>query len=204
MIGIVDYGLGNTQAFVNIYEQLNIPVFLAKTKNDLSKATHIILPGVGSFDWAMDRLNGSGMRSELDNLVLNSNLPVLGICIGMQIMSLKSSEGKSHGLGWINAEVKKLDNSKSNNKIRLPHMGWNTINIIDNIDIFHGLETEARFYFLHSYFVEPVNLSDILATSEYGCNFTSAIRNKKKFGVQFHPEKSHTWGTQVLKNFSQI
>ena len=83
-------------------------------------------------------------------------------------------------------------------------MGWNTINITDNIDIFHGLETEARFYFLHSYFVEPVNLSDILATSEYGCNFTSAIRNKKKFGVQFHPEKSHTWGTQVLKNFSQI
>lgn len=204
MIGIVDYGLGNTQAFVNIYEQLNIPVFLAKTKNDLSKATHIILPGVGSFDWAMDRLNYSGMRDELDDLVLGSNLPILGICIGMQIMSLKSSEGKSNGLGWINAEVKKLDNSKSNTQIRLPHMGWNTINIIDNIDIFNGIGSEARFYFLHSYFVEPINLSDKLATSEYGCNFTSAIRNKKKFGVQFHPEKSHTWGTQILKNFAEI
>jgi imidazole glycerol-phosphate synthase subunit HisH len=201
MITIVDYGLGNVLAFANIYKKLNIPVELASTGSELSSATKILLPGVGSFDWAMTQLNNSGMRETLDFLVLKKNIPVIGICVGMQMMANTSDEGDLEGLSWINAEVKRLDDS---NQACLPHMGWNDIDTIHKHPLFLGLEEEARFYFLHSYYFNQREPSQVLTQTYYHQLFTSSVCHKNIFGVQFHPEKSHRWGVQLLKNFSEM
>ena len=201
MITIVDYGLGNVLAFANIYKKLNIPVELASTGSELSSATKILLPGVGSFDWAMTQLNNSGMRETLDFLVLKKNIPVIGICVGMQMMAKTSDEGEMNGLGWINAEVKRLDNS---NDTCLPHMGWNNLTSVKKHPLFNNLDSNARFYFLHSYYFDQRDESQVLTKTLYNKSFTSSISHKNIYGVQFHPEKSHKWGVQLLQNFSQI
>lgn len=202
MITIVHYGLGNIQAFVNIYHRLNIPVTVAQNANDLSSASKIILPGVGAFDWAMQRLQSSGMRETLDDLVLNQAVPVLGICVGMQMMARRSEEGKLDGLNWIPGEVKRFDESLFKTKTHLPHMGWNDIQP-KNHPLFKGLQA-PRFYFLHSYYFMPDTLDDVLAKTEYAQSFASAVYQQQIFGVQFHPEKSHHWGVQLLKNFAEL
>ena len=204
MIGIIDYGLGNVHAFANIYERLNIPVMLAKTETDLEKVSHIILPGVGSFDWAMKCLIKSGMRDKLDYLVIDSKLPVLGVCVGMQIMAKKSDEGLAKGLGWVNANVLsfKADNIQSATKC--PHLGWNNVLPKVKSNLFHKLDKNSIFYFLHSYYLFPENPNDIIAQTNYGGLFTSAVSNQNIYGVQFHPEKSHDWGVQLLKNFAGL
>lgn len=204
MITLVDYGLGNIQAFANIYKRLNIPVTVADTVDELAKATKIILPGVGAFDWAMTRLNESGLRECLDDLVMEQKRPVLGICVGMQMMAGKSDEGELEGLGWIDAEVKKFDETAFTQKTHLPHMGWNDV-IPQRIGcLFRGLEDNPRFYFLHSYYFLPKKLEETLAVTDYNGQFTSAVRSGNIFGVQFHPEKSHQWGIQLLKNFAEL
>ena len=204
MITIVHYGLGNIRAFVNVYERLNIPVAVASTADDLRVATKIILPGVGAFDHAMDLLNGSGMRETLDKLVLDHGLPVLGVCVGMQMMAQSSDEGVLPGLGWIDGTVRKLPISALNSKTLLPHMGWNTIQ--SNIDnpLLVNLNNESRFYFLHSYFFHCSSQSDSISTTEYGIRFTSIVNTMNIYGVQFHPEKSHQWGIQLLRNFADL
>lgn len=204
MIAIVDYGLGNIHAFANIYKRLDIPYFFARTSEDLKLATHIILPGVGAFDYAMERLNASGMRSTLDHLVLETKHPVLGVCVGMQILACKSEEGTSNGLGWIDASVKLFDKSRVQGRTHLPHMGWNNVVPVSNGRLFEDREFSWRFYFLHSYYMEPSNSADILATSDYGISFVSAVNHNNIYGVQFHPEKSHSCGTQLLKNFARL
>ena len=151
MIAIVDYGLGNIRAFVNVYERLNIPMLVARSAKDLETATKIILPGVGAFDDAMTRLHASGMKEPLDELVLKKKVPVLGICIGMQILACSSEEGSLPGLGWVDGMVRKIDVSGLTDHTRLPHMGWNTIEPIEDNRLFSGLEKGSRFYFLHSY-----------------------------------------------------
>ncbi len=205
MITIVDYGLGNIQAFTNIYKRLDIPVSVASTHDDLAKADKIILPGVGSFDWAMTSLDNSGMRECLDDLVLNQGRPVVGICVGMQMMAKRSDEGTLPGLGWIEAEVKRFSSTdQDGKKILLPHMGWNDVIPLDTGDLFREVK-DARFYFLHSYFFSPSNQKDILAMTEYqGQRFASAVRSGTIYGVQFHPEKSHQWGINLLKNFAEL
>lgn len=202
MIFLVDYGLGNIQAFVNIYKRLNIDVNIAKNSEQLSKAERIILPGVGAFDWAMTKLNQSGMRECLDDLVAIKKKPVLGVCVGMQIMAKKSEEGEMSGLGWVDAEVKRFDDSKFHQQTHLPHMGWNEVSPLSDKCIFDGIES-PQFYFLHSYYFAPNNMNDALATTEYGDTFISAIRSENIFGTQFHPEKSHHWGIRLLKNFAE-
>ena len=204
MITLVDYGLGNIQAFVNIYKRLNIPVTVAGTVDELAKATKIILPGVGAFDWAMTRLTESGLRDCLDDLVLIKKRPVLGICVGMQMMAGKSDEGDLEGLGWIDAEVKKFDETAFTQKTHLPHMGWNDVIPQSTDCLFAGLVNEPRFYFLHSYYFLPKKIEETLAVTNYNGQFTSAVRSENIFGVQFHPEKSHQWGIQLLKNFSEL
>ena len=204
MITIVDYGLGNIRAFVNVYKRLNIETKLAKTAFDLADSTKIILPGVGSFDHAINSLNASGMRDELDHLVLDANVPVIGICLGMQIMGKYSEEGNLAGLGWIDGNVKLFKPGTTTSTTQYPHMGWNTIKPIRNTKIFDGLETEPRFYFLHSYYFDCKNDSDRLATTIYGNEFTSVFNHQNIYGIQCHPEKSHFNGVQLLKNFSQI
>lgn len=204
MIAIVDYGLGNIQAFANIYKRLGIPVSFAKTPEDLAGASHIVLPGVGAFDWAMEQLDSSGMRPALDHLVLTENRPVLGVCVGMQMMAHRSDEGSALGLGWFDAEVRRFDESLIQSRTHLPHMGWNDVEPAEDVGLFNGMGSGARFYFLHSYYFAPNDSSDVLATTDYCDRFACAVRRRNIHGVQFHPEKSHGWGVQLLKNFAEL
>lgn len=203
MITLVNYGLGNIQAFANIYRRLNIPVVVAERADELAGATNIILPGVGAFDWAMTRLEKSGMRACLDDLVMVQNRPVLGICVGMQIMARRSDEGELPGLGWIDAEVRKFDETKFTQKTHLPHMGWNDV-LPKRTDCLFSAMVAPRFYFLHSYYFLPANPDEVLAISDYNGPFASAVRSANVYGTQFHPEKSHQWGIQLLKNFAEL
>lgn len=204
MITIIDYGLGNIRAFVNVYERLNIPVSVARSVDDLESVKRLILPGVGAFDHAMTALNRSGMRDALDRLVLDNRVPVLGICVGMQILANTSDEGELHGLGWVNGTVRKFGSSAASPFLPLPHMGWNNVEPHHDSSLFSALDRDSSFYFLHSYYFECSNHEDAIATTEYGIRFSSAIHIDNIYGVQFHPEKSHHWGIQLLKNFAEI
>lgn len=203
MITVLDYGLGNVAAFVNIYKRLNIAVEVAATAEQLTGAEKIILPGVGAFDWAMTRLNESGMRERLDELVTVKKTPVLGVCVGMQMMAKKSDEGKLPGLGWIDAEVQRFDEAGFSQQTHLPHMGWNDVVPRTSDCLFKGMQS-PRFYFLHSYYFAPANADDVLAETDYNGSFASAARSGNVFGTQFHPEKSHQWGVTLLKNFAEL
>jgi len=204
MIGIVNYDLGNIHAFANIYKRLNIPAEIASTPQELRRAERIILPGVGAFDWAMTRLNESGLRDTLEDMVVGGGTPILGICSGMQMMANQSDEGKLQGLGWIDADVKKFDHTKLTQNTPLPHMGWNDVLPQGGDGLFRDLDSKAIFYFLHSYYFAPHNQDHVIAVTDYGGLFASSVRCGNVFGVQFHPEKSHEWGIQLLKNFAEI
>lgn len=204
MIHIVDYGLGNIQAFVNMYKRLGFDVCRATNAAELSGATKLVLPGVGAFDHAMSLLDASGMRPALDDLVLNQHTPVLGICVGMQILANGSDEGKLHGLGWIPGSVRAFKSDVRCANLALPHMGWNDVQPMAGSKLFAGLETDARFYFLHSFFFECKNSENSIATAAYGLDFSCAVSAKNVYGVQFHPEKSHHYGAQLLKNFAEL
>lgn len=204
MITIIDYGVGNINAFVNVYKRVDVPVKIARTKEDLEGAQKLILPGVGHFDHAMTQLNNSGMREKLDDLVLNQKIPVIGICVGMQMMANKSDEGVMEGLKWIDATVKKFDETKIQQVTRLPHMGWNDVKPVKDVGLFEGLQDNSIFYFLHTYYFECNNSEDIMAVTEYGGEFASAAHHENKFGIQFHPEKSHHYGEILLHNFAKL
>ncbi|WP_394210631.1 imidazole glycerol phosphate synthase subunit HisH [Enterovibrio calviensis] len=202
MIGIIDYGLGNIRAFGNIYKRLGIPYFYVQKPEQLTQATKLILPGVGSFDFAMEKLNNSGMRDALDDLVLNQKMPVIGICVGMQIMANSSEEGESAGLGWIDATVRKIvvDNHRKN---PLPHMGWNTISVKKESSLFLKIEDNPQFYFLHSYYFDCAD-SERLAVANYSHDFNCIVSKDNIYGIQCHPEKSHHNGVTLLKNFGEV
>ncbi|MDC0863357.1 imidazole glycerol phosphate synthase subunit HisH [Candidatus Pelagibacter sp.] len=195
---IIDYGIGNIKAFKNIYEKSNINVQVVSKKNQFEDVTHLILPGVGAFDWAMSKLNESDLRETLDTLVLDKKIPILGVCVGMQMMASQSEEGVLPGLNWIKGKVLKLDENTL-----LPHMGWNTIKFSVKSELFNNIEN-PEFYFLHSYYYKIEDDKNILSTSEYGELFTSAIYKENIFGTQFHPEKSHENGIKILENFVKI
>jgi glutamine amidotransferase len=204
MIAIIDYGVGNIKAFANIYKNLGIPFKVAKSAADLEDVTKLILPGVGSFDHAMQSLQNSGMKERLDELVLEKKLPVLGICVGLQILAKSSDEGKLDGLGWLDAHVKKFDESKLSSMTPLPHMGWNNINIVQYNALLKNLDKDARFYFLHSYFIDSDDNSIVAATATYSETFTSIVHKDNIYGIQPHPEKSHQNGITLLKNFGEL
>ena len=204
MIAIVDYGLGNILAFANVYKRVNIDVMVARTAAELRGATRIILPGVGAFDHAMHMLDGSGMRDTLDELVLGARVPVLGVCVGMQILARCSDEGQKAGLGWIDGRVREFRSIQMERPLPMPHMGWNDVAPLRPNALFRELETDAKFYFLHSFFFECVRAEDIAATTSYGLEFSSAVASGNIHGVQFHPEKSHHFGAQLLKNFAEL
>ena len=200
MISIIDYGLGNVKAFSNIYKSLDIQHKIIKKIDDLHNSSKIILPGVGSFDWAIKKLEDSGFKEILNDLVLNKKIPFLGICVGMQLISDRSEEGSLNGLGWIKGKVKKIP--LDDNSIIVPHMGWNNVELEKNI-LFKGIDN-PNFYFLHSYFFDPLNTDSIIGTTYYGKRFASIINTDNIFGIQFHPEKSHENGIRILKNFAKL
>jgi len=204
MITIIDYGLGNIRAFINVYDRLNIETKVAKTAEDIAGSTKIILPGVGSFDYAMSLLNRSGMRDELEKQVFDNKIPIMGICVGMQILARSSDEGQLPGLGWIDGNVRLFDSTTIPYKTRLPHMGWNSINPRNSIGLLNGFNNESKFYFLHSYYFECENKDHIIATTDYGMKYASAVKKDNIWGVQFHPEKSHGNGVRLLQNFSNL
>jgi glutamine amidotransferase len=204
MITLIDYGVGNIFAFQNVYKRLDIQTKIAKTTQDLEDAEKLILPGVGAFDYAMNQLNKSGMRQKLDELVLYKKIPVIGICVGMQMMGNRSDEGSMEGLKWIDADIVKFDENLIKHRTKLPHMGWNDVKPTKDHPLFKGLEDNAIFYFLHSYYFKCNNIEDSIALSDYGISFTSATNYKNVYGIQFHPEKSHQYGEKLLHNFAKL
>ena len=204
MMTIVDYGLGNISAFLNVYRRSNIDARTAATPGELKGATRIILPGVGSFDHAMTQLQRSGMRETLDDLVLNRRVPVLGVCVGMQMLGRSSDEGALPGLGWIGGSVTRLATLIGDQALPLPHMGWNDVRVVSRDPLFDALDADARFYFLHSYYFACDRPEDALALASYGREFACAVHAGNVYGVQFHPEKSHRWGTRLLHNFARL
>ncbi len=205
MICIVDYGVGNIQAFLNLFTRLGIKAQRASTKKTLTEASHLVLPGVGHFDHAMEKLNNSGLREPLENLVIGSNIPILGICVGMQMLAKNSEEGVLSGLGWVSGKVRAFSKNPKSSKLSLPHMGWNTLDLKKS-DLLstQDMDKLSQFYFLHSYYFDADDKSIVSATSNYGFNFDAVISQKHIHGVQFHPEKSHKWGQDLLINFSNF
>lgn len=204
MIHIVDYGLGNVQAFLTMYKRLGIEAKRAKTVEDLVDASKLVLPGVGAFDHAVNLINQSGMRSVLDTMVMVEKIPVLGICVGMQILASSSEEGRLPGLGWIAGKVRSFRSAEQSASLPMPHMGWNDVHPKLDSPLFEGLVKDARFYFLHSYFFECDDQSDVAASASYGLDFSCAVAAGNVYGVQFHPEKSHHFGAMLLKNFWEL
>ena len=204
MITIVDYGLGNVRAFVNVYKRLNIAVRTAANADELRGSEKVILPGVGSFDHAMELLERSGMRDTLDDMALNRRVPILGICVGMQMLARSSDEGRLPGLGWIAGSVRRLAPLMAESPLPLPHMGWNDVRVVSRDGLFDQLEIDARFYFLHSYYFDCDRADDAAAVVRYGRDFACAVHAGNIYGVQFHPEKSHRWGTRLLQNFASL
>ena len=204
MVTIVDYGSGNINAITNIYKLLKIPFSVASKPNEIEDAERIILPGVGSFDHCMGKLNNSGLKQVLNRKVIIDKIPVLGICIGLHLMASESEEGVLSGLGWIDGYVKKFDESKLIFKPKLPHMGWNSIQVKTNSELFKGVNQEHGFYFIHSYYIEVKNKEDIMTITNYENDFVSGINRLNIYAVQFHPEKSHSNGMKLLQNFSEL
>jgi len=199
MISILNYGIGNINAFANIFSKLNVHYNIVNNKSDLSKAHKILFPGVGSFDNAINLLNISGLRDTLEHLVIQKEIPILGVCVGMQMFAESSEEGILGGLGWLNAKVKKI---QANSSLIVPHMGWNNIEECKQHYLLNGLSNEAYFYFLHSYYFDSYEIDEIVSKTNYGNLFDSIVCKKNIIGVQFHPEKSHNFGLQLLNNFA--
>lgn len=204
MITIVDYGSGNIKAIANIYEKLKVDFSIASVPEEVIGAKKIFLPGVGAFDETISKLDSTGFREVLDKEVLENNVPIMGICVGMQILADSSEEGICKGLGYIKGKVKKLDSNLILQKPKLPHLGWNSIEIVRNNVLLQEIDPQFGFYFLHTYYFECADQNNVLATTNYGATFASAVHRENVFGIQFHPEKSHHNGIKLLHNFAKL
>ena len=202
-VGIINYGIGNVSAFKYAFKKLNCEAYIVDKPEQISDSTHLILPGVGSFDYAMDLIHKSGLISSISEGVLIKKKPILGVCVGMQIIFEKSEEGEKEGFGWIKGKVKKFKFSNAE-KIKIPHMGWNTIKNIESENKLCKELNGHEFYFLHSYYCVPENKDLIISTTEYGAEICAVVQQNNISGCQFHPEKSHDSGLKVLSNFLEI
>jgi imidazole glycerol-phosphate synthase subunit HisH len=201
VITIVDYGMGNVASIANLLRKIGAEVVISADCETIGKASLLILPGVGSFDEGMRNITRLGLKEVLDSRVLGDEIPTLGICLGMQLMGRRSAEGVLPGLGWIDFDVERFNPRDGSERLKIPHMGWNTIKPVKQSVLLEGLGESSRFYFVHSYHAVCGNSADVLATAHYGDEFTAAFERGNIAGVQFHPEKSHRFGKQLLGNF---
>jgi len=200
MIAIVDCNIGNTGSIKNMLKRVGKKSIITSDKSEIEKADKLILPGVGSFDTGMNQLKKLDLVDFLSELVLERKKPILGICLGMQLLTNYSEEGSQKGLGWIDAETIKFQHET----LKIPHMGWNTVAKNTNSNIVNSISNNSKFYFVHTYYVKCNIEENKLLMCNYGLDFDAAIISNNIFGVQFHPEKSHIHGMKLLKDFSNI
>jgi len=200
-VTIIDYGLGNIRSVQNMIKKIGCNSIISSDTNVILNSKKLILPGVGSFGKGMNNLKSKGLINTLNEKVLNDQTPILGICLGMQLMTKFSEESNLEGLDWIDAKTIKFQKSNMSDEYKIPHMGWSEIDIKKRSNCFVNVDKEQRFYFTHAYHVKCQDDSNVLATTKYGYNFTSAFIKDNIVGVQFHPEKSHVFGMQFFKNF---
>jgi glutamine amidotransferase len=204
MITIIDYGMGNLASVQNMFKRVGVPCEITGDLDKINKAQKILLPGVGAFDAAVQRIDATGLRSLLSQKAEVEKVPVLGICLGMQLLTKSSEEGKLSGLGWIPAKTIKFSFDAGSN-LKVPHMGWNEIHVVNQYPLINDLPPEPRFYFVHSYHVKAEDDKYVIARTHYGHDFDSMITNSDNiFGAQFHPEKSHKFGMKLFENFARI
>lgn len=201
MVVIVDFGMGNLNSVAKTFKLFNYFPKITSKKEDIISAKKIILPGIGHYATGMSNLKKSGLLEVLYTCVMENKIPVLGICLGMQIMTEWGEEGQSSGLGWVKGKTIRFSFAQKNRNLKIPHIGWNTIHQEKKNNLLKKIGNESFFYFAHSYYLQCEEKNDILATSQYGFDFTSVIQKNNIYGVQFHPEKSHKAGLQLLKNF---
>jgi glutamine amidotransferase len=203
MIVIVDYGVGNLGSIINMLKKVGAKAIASSDPEALQNAEKLILPGIGAFDAGMNKLNERGLVPLLSHLALEKRVPFLGLCLGLQLMTKGSEEGQTQGLGWLDAETVRFKFSGENAHLKVPHMGWNTIEIRCPHPLFTDLEPDSRFYFVHSFYVHSHDPETVLAETDYGGRFHSILGKGNIMGAQFHPEKSHKYGMRLLKNFAE-
>lgn len=204
MITIVDYGVGNLLSIVNMFRKIGVEAVLTGDKQAIANAQKLLIPGVGNYGHGMSMLHQRGLVDILNESVLLRKVPVLGICLGMQLLMDGSEEAPGvNGLRWIKGNTVRFS-LPDDSRLKIPHMGWTDVKTEKSSPLFKELEKEARFYFVHSFHVVPIQKSDVLLTSHYGYDFVCGVHRDNIYGVQFHPEKSHRFGMQLLKNFSLI
>jgi glutamine amidotransferase len=205
VIVVVDYGMGNVGSIANMLRKVGANTRVSSQARDIETAEKLILPGVGAFDAAMARINASGLRAALERRAVEDKVPVLGICLGMQLLTQTSEEGKLHGLGWIAARTVAF-RGRIEPRLKCPHMGWNLVALNTPSALTSGFDTvaEPRFYFVHSYFIECDDSNVGILRTTYGVTYDSAIQRGNIYGVQFHPEKSHRFGMKLLENFAKL
>ncbi len=202
MITIVDYGLGNLGSIANMLKKVGAEAEITGDLEKIYKAKKIILPGVGAFDKAMEKLTETELRKVLDDKAQKEKIPFLGICLGMQLLGGGSEEGKLPGLNWISAYTYKF--SFADNKLKVPHMSWNDVHVLKQNELLQISDDTPSFYFSHSYFVLAENADNIIATTNYGVMFHSVIQKDNIYGAQFHAEKSHKYGMKFFENFANL
>jgi len=201
MIVVVDYGVGNLGSICNMLKRIGVEAAASGDARQIAAATKLILPGVGAFDNGMQSLHARNLVPVLNDSVLKRRIPILGICLGMQLFSQGSEEGKLPGLGWLNARTIRFPSKEQQPALRVPHMGWNTAHVLRPGVLFRDTAQQPRFYFVHSYHVVCDDSEDVTAMTHHGVDFTSSFERGNVLGVQFHPEKSHKFGMKVLENF---
>ena len=200
-ITIVDYGMGNLASVKNMLRRIGVSSTITGDPGEIARATKVLLPGVGSFDAAMREIAARGLREVLDRKAMRDQVPTLGICLGMQLITRSSEEGRLPGLGWVDAAAHRFPGGRG---LKVPHMGWNVVTPTRKSALTTGLPDESRFYFVHSYYVKADRPTDAILTANHGVTFDAALEAGNIFGAQFHPEKSHRFGMQVLANFASI
>lgn len=201
MITIIDYGLGNLVSVKNMLKKLGVQSLITDKPEEIAVAEKLILPGVGAFDNGMKLIREKGLREVLQKKVIAEKTPILGICLGMQLLTKSSEEGREEGLGWIDAQTVKF--SFTDKSLKIPHMGWNYIDVKKQNPLITETQKQ-RFYFVHSYYVKCNEPQDVIATSNFGLDFTCVINHGNIYGAQFHPEKSLRFGMHLLQNFANI